>query len=123
MTTHDGRLPNIESVTAAGDALSEARRLLCDPTPNNLALCCGAMAVAQKAIHGIRSGFTENYPGDRALQAVTRRLRTDIDAIGALLSSAARYHAGLLDRMSAAAAQAPGPLAAPVHGAHIEVKA
>ena len=102
MKTEGGSPLLMQSVAGAGEALAQARRLLCEPTPRNLELCCGAMAAAQEQLRDLRRQVTESHPGDRALCVIARQLRGELDAITILLERSARYHANLLEKMLAA---------------------
>jgi hypothetical protein len=111
------------SVDAAREALSHARRLLCEPSPANLQLCCALFAKAHKAIEAIHAvAAKQKRSADRGLASALAGLHSEINVIGILLERAAAFHANLLKDMIAASS-APVPDAAPPQSTRLLVEA
>lgn len=105
-----------ERIHAAGDSLAQARRLLCEPSPRNLELCCSMLGSARSAIDTVRAEAAQRRPADRGLAGAAAALRMEIGVIGVLLERAANYHANLLKTMVAASKSAVPPETLPQSG-------
>jgi hypothetical protein len=101
-------------IDAAREALTRSRRLLCEPSPANLQLCCGLLANAHEAIDTVRSAAEGKKSVGRGLAVALASLRSEIGVIGLLLERAATFHANLLKDM-VAASSTPEPLAGTPH--------
>jgi hypothetical protein len=104
----------LETAATASEQLARARRLLCEPSPRQLDLCCSALNSAQQSLRTLQQEAVEHYSGSRSLAAIARHLRGELDAITILLERAARYHADLLEQMLAASQAPPSPDPTPV---------
>ena len=114
------RLP--ARIDAAREALTQARRLLCQPSPANLHLCVSLFAKAHEAIEDIHAAAERKRSPDRSLASALGTLHTEINVIGILLERAAAFHANLLKDM-VAASSAPVPDAATPQSTRLLVEA
>jgi hypothetical protein len=94
-------------IADAGEALSNARTLLVQPTPQNLAMACSALAMAISRVADLQRALTLSPTRD--VGAAAAGLRKEVGLISSLLEHAASYHVNLLQCMI----EASGPEAQP----------
>lgn len=91
-----GKVP-CQIISGAGEALSRARALLLQPTPQNLDIACSALAGAIAQITDLQTVLTASP--SRHLTPAVVGLRKEVDLVSRMLESAASYHAKLIQCM------------------------
>ena len=119
---NDSAGPLQTRIDAAREALTRSRRLLCEPSPANLQLCCSLLSDAHHAIDDVRSAAERKGSIGRGMAGVLTTLRSEIGVIGLLLERAAAFHANLLKDM-VAASSAPAPEAVAPNSTRLLVEA
>ncbi len=102
---------NLKMIEAACSDVRQASRLLCSPSPAQLDRCAALLQAAVARLKE-RRGLPDAQRGAARPLAEALRLRTAIRRAGALLESAANYHAAwrrLIDAMSGGYAPGGAP--------------
>jgi hypothetical protein len=89
------------------EALASARKLLLEPSPQNIALCRAPLAAAIEGVERIANLLREGGQGGAPTSAF--EICAEVSRISELLDRAASFHAGLLCSMIAASAPGTDP--------------